>query len=315
MDFIAANPKHRRQHHARPQGHRRHRRRRGARREPGGGRGREPDPRAAARRPGDGGRRVARPAGIPLIGFSNNSGAAAPGVYLLNVLPESEVKRSLGYAKKLRQAAFAGIFPNTDFGRIQEGAFRPGGRRPRPQRRGVYNFVAKPKRAPPSQQLAPLLQAGADRRAVHPRPRHRAELRRAARGGRHRRRAGPDHRLGRLERRRQHRQHALPRRARSTPRSTMPATRRCCTDYQAQVRRARRTRSRPSPIPPRSSPTPRRSSLRHAALRPRPAHHPRRLQRPRRRVPVPARRPQRIRAGDQAGDRRRRAGRRRTAKL
>jgi outer membrane PBP1 activator LpoA protein len=30
---------------------------------------------------------VARSAGIPLIGFSNNSGAAAPGVYLLNVLP------------------------------------------------------------------------------------------------------------------------------------------------------------------------------------------------------------------------------------
>ena len=42
---------------------------------------------------------VARSGGIPLIGFSNNSGAAAPGVYLLNVLPESEVKRSLGYAK------------------------------------------------------------------------------------------------------------------------------------------------------------------------------------------------------------------------
>ena len=41
----------------------------------------------------------------------------------------------------------------------------------------------------------------------------------------------------------------------------------------------------------------------HAALRPRPAHHPRRLQRPRRRVPVPVGRAQRIRAGDQEGRR------------
>src|SRR5205814_9647489 len=35
---------------------------------------------------------VAKSAGIPLIGFSNNTGAASPGVYLLNVLPEVEVR-------------------------------------------------------------------------------------------------------------------------------------------------------------------------------------------------------------------------------
>ena len=67
---------------------------------------------------------VARAAGIPVIGFSNNSGAASPGVYLLNVLPETEVRRSMGHAKGQGRRAFAGVFPTTDFGRIQEGAFR-----------------------------------------------------------------------------------------------------------------------------------------------------------------------------------------------
>ena len=67
---------------------------------------------------------VARSAGIPLIGFSNNSGAASPGVYLLNVLPETEVRRSLSYAQAQGRRAFAAVIPTTDFGRIQEGAFR-----------------------------------------------------------------------------------------------------------------------------------------------------------------------------------------------
>ena len=67
---------------------------------------------------------VARAAGVPVIGFSNNTGAAAPGVYLLSVLPETEVRRSLKYAQAQGKRSFAGIFPNTEFGRIQEGAFR-----------------------------------------------------------------------------------------------------------------------------------------------------------------------------------------------
>ena len=68
---------------------------------------------------------VARSAGIPLIGFSNNSSAASPGVYLLNVLA-----RDRGQAQPHFRAAararrhFAGIFPATDFGRAQEAAFR-----------------------------------------------------------------------------------------------------------------------------------------------------------------------------------------------
>lgn len=66
---------------------------------------------------------VARAAGITVIGFSNNSSAAAPGVFLLNVLPDSEVKRTLGFAKSRGKTAIAGIFPNTEFGRVQRAAF------------------------------------------------------------------------------------------------------------------------------------------------------------------------------------------------
>ena len=69
---------------------------------------------------------VARGAHVPLIGFSDNPDAASPGVYLLNVLPESEVHRSLTYALAHGHRSIAGIFPATDFGRVQRDAFEHG---------------------------------------------------------------------------------------------------------------------------------------------------------------------------------------------
>lgn len=103
---------------------------------------------------------VAKSAGVPLIGFSNNSGAASPGVYLLNVLPETEVRRSLGYVKSLGKKAYAGIFPNTDFGRIQEGAFRQAVADLGLNARAVYNFSSEAEARTVIQQIAPALQAG-----------------------------------------------------------------------------------------------------------------------------------------------------------
>lgn len=103
---------------------------------------------------------VAKAAGVPVIGFSNNSGAASPGVYLLNVLPESEVKRSMGYAKKLGKKAFAGVFPTTDFGRIQEGAFRQATADLGLNARAVYSFSSEEEARSVVTQLAPMLQAG-----------------------------------------------------------------------------------------------------------------------------------------------------------
>lgn len=67
---------------------------------------------------------VARSAGLPLIGFSNNPTAASPGVYLLSVLPDAEMKRSLNWVKVQGRRGIAGIFPATEFGQAQETAFR-----------------------------------------------------------------------------------------------------------------------------------------------------------------------------------------------
>ncbi len=103
---------------------------------------------------------VARAAGIPLIGFSNNSGAASPGVYLLNVLPEGEVRRSMAYVKNQGKRAFAGVFPNTDFGRIQEGAFKQAAADLGLNARAIYNFSSEAEARTVVEQLVPLLQQG-----------------------------------------------------------------------------------------------------------------------------------------------------------
>ena len=103
---------------------------------------------------------VAKTSGIPVIGFSNNSGAASPGVYLLNVLPESEVKRSMSYAKKIGKKAIAGIFPTTDFGRIQEGAFRQAMSELGMNAVAVYSFKSEAEARTVITQVIPLLQSG-----------------------------------------------------------------------------------------------------------------------------------------------------------
>jgi ABC-type branched-subunit amino acid transport system substrate-binding protein len=103
---------------------------------------------------------VARSAGIPMIGFSNNSGAAQPGVFLLNVLPESEVKRSLGYAKSIGKRAFAGIFGTDDFGRIQQGAFTQAASELGLHVVAVYNFSSEEEARGVVTQIAPTLMAG-----------------------------------------------------------------------------------------------------------------------------------------------------------
>ncbi len=104
---------------------------------------------------------VARAAGVPVIGFSNNSGAASPGVYLLNVLPETEVKRSLSYAQSQGKQAFAAIVPNTEFGRIQEGAFRQAAADLGISVRAIYRFSSEAEARDTVTQIVPFLQSGA----------------------------------------------------------------------------------------------------------------------------------------------------------
>ncbi len=103
---------------------------------------------------------VAKSAGIPLIGFSNNSGAAQPGVYLLNVLPESETRRSLGYAKATGRRAVIGLFPKSDYGRIQQSAFTQATSDHGLRAVGVYSFGSEAEARSVVAQVAPLLQAG-----------------------------------------------------------------------------------------------------------------------------------------------------------
>ncbi|HWA18737.1 MAG TPA: penicillin-binding protein activator [Devosia sp.] len=103
---------------------------------------------------------TARSSGIPMIGFSNNSGAAGPGVFLLNVLPETEVKRSMSYVKKLGKKAYAGIFSTNDYGRIQQGAFTQAASELGLNVRAVYNFSSEDEARGVVAQLAPLLQQG-----------------------------------------------------------------------------------------------------------------------------------------------------------
>ena len=103
---------------------------------------------------------VARSAGIPLIGFSNNTGAASPGVYLLNVLPDVEVKRTLSYAQSQGRQAFAAIVPNTAFGQIQEGAFRQAASDLGLTVRAVYRFSNEAEARSAVEQIIPFLKAG-----------------------------------------------------------------------------------------------------------------------------------------------------------
>lgn len=104
---------------------------------------------------------ITRSAGIPMIGFSNNSGAAAANTYLLNVLPEMEVRRSLAYAQSQGRKSFATIVSTNSFGRIHEGAFRQAVADLGLQARAVYTYKDQVEAQNAVEQLVPLLQSGA----------------------------------------------------------------------------------------------------------------------------------------------------------
>ena len=234
---------------------------------------------------------VARSAGIPLIGFSNNSGAAQPGVYLLNVLPESEVQRSMAYAKSQGKRAYAGIFPNTEFGRIQQGAFTQAAADLGLSIKAVYNFSSEAEARDVVAQIAPTLQAGQIDALFLPDRATAPSFGVAARGGQGRR-AAPSRSSARPTGTAIKPSSARPIwPAPSIRRSTTRAIRRCCRDYQ------QRFGGKPHAFVDHRlyGGDPRQclgAVAGIAALRPDASHLARRLQRPRRRVPVPRRRPQ-----------------------
>ncbi|WP_162916268.1 penicillin-binding protein activator [Cohaesibacter haloalkalitolerans] len=67
---------------------------------------------------------VLKPAGVPMIAFTTDTGAAAQGVYLINFSPENDVERIISYAASQGKRSLAAIVPQTPYGNIVEAALR-----------------------------------------------------------------------------------------------------------------------------------------------------------------------------------------------
>lgn len=103
---------------------------------------------------------VARSAGIPLIGFSNNPGVAGQGIYVLSVLPEQEMKRALAYLMQQGRRGPAGIFPATPYGEAMATAFRQQAIAAGFNPQAVYTFSSASEAAQIVAQARPLIERG-----------------------------------------------------------------------------------------------------------------------------------------------------------
>lgn len=103
---------------------------------------------------------VARSAGVPMIGFSNNPAAAAPGIYLLSVLPEMEMKRSLNFIKASGRRGVAGAFASSAYGQAQQAAFRQQASVAGFAPTAVYSFSAGGEAQQIVDQALPLIKRG-----------------------------------------------------------------------------------------------------------------------------------------------------------
>ena len=59
---------------------------------------------------------VARAAGVPVLSFSNDSGVAGQGTYVMGYTPAQSVDRVVGYARSRGVTSFAGLVPNGLYG-------------------------------------------------------------------------------------------------------------------------------------------------------------------------------------------------------
>ncbi len=67
---------------------------------------------------------VAKPAGRPVIAFSTDASVASDGVYLMSFVAEQEVQRVISFAAQQGRRSFAGLIPDTPYGRVVEAAFQ-----------------------------------------------------------------------------------------------------------------------------------------------------------------------------------------------
>src|SRR5690606_16764481 len=59
----------------------------------------------------------ARPAGVPLVTFSNDTSTAEPDVFVMGHVPEQSIARTVGYARSQGARRFAALIPDGDYGR------------------------------------------------------------------------------------------------------------------------------------------------------------------------------------------------------
>jgi branched-chain amino acid transport system substrate-binding protein len=67
---------------------------------------------------------VARARNIPVIAFSTDASVAGHGVYLLSMLPESDVDRIVEYAISQGKRSFVALVPDNAYGNVVEAEFR-----------------------------------------------------------------------------------------------------------------------------------------------------------------------------------------------
>ena len=59
---------------------------------------------------------IARPAGVPILSFSNDSGVAGNNVFILGHIPSQSIERVVDYARSKGMTRFAGLVPNGVYG-------------------------------------------------------------------------------------------------------------------------------------------------------------------------------------------------------
>jgi len=67
---------------------------------------------------------VTRAHNIPVIAFSTDANVAAPDVYLLSFLPETDVQRIVQYATSTGKRSYAALIPENPYGSVVEASFR-----------------------------------------------------------------------------------------------------------------------------------------------------------------------------------------------
>lgn len=68
---------------------------------------------------------ISRPAGVPVLSFTNNAATAAPNVYVLGMLPQTQVERLIGFAHSQSARRYVLVTPDDLYGKIIEDSFRP----------------------------------------------------------------------------------------------------------------------------------------------------------------------------------------------